>query len=50
MFDSLDEQIRKDENKVSSPTQRYVMYALYLVGGLAVFGGLIYAVHMMSGT
>ena len=45
MFDSLDEQIRKDENKSSTVGQRMLRYALYAVAGLAVAVGLIYGIH-----
>jgi len=31
MFDSLDEQIRKDENRVSTSGQRMMRYALYVI-------------------
>jgi hypothetical protein len=45
MFDSLDEQIRKDEAKVHSPQERIMMYALYLVAAIVVFGGLYFGMH-----
>jgi hypothetical protein len=48
MFDSLDEQIRKDEDRTSTSTSRMVRYALYLLVGALVFGGLIAGVHFMS--
>jgi hypothetical protein len=48
MFDSLDEQMRKDENKIHSPKERIMMYALYLAAALVVFGGLYYGVHYLS--
>ena len=31
MFDSLDEQIRKDEDRTSTSKQRMIRYALYAV-------------------
>jgi hypothetical protein len=46
MFDSLDEQIRKDENRVSTSTGRMIRYALYVLAAVVVFGGLILGVHM----
>jgi hypothetical protein len=48
MFDSLDEQIRKDEDRVSTSKERMVRYALYLLAGAIVFGGLLAGVHFMS--
>ena len=48
MFDSLEEQMRKDEDRVSTRTRRMMRYGLYVVAALAVFGGLIYAVHLMG--
>ncbi len=48
MFDSLDDQMRKDEDRVSSPKERMMRWALYvLVAGL-VMGGLIVGVHYMG--
>jgi hypothetical protein len=46
MFDSLEEQMAKDENKVSTSKQRMVRYALYVLAGVVIFGGLIYGVHL----
>jgi len=46
MFDSLDEQIRKDEDRTSTSKQRMMKYALYAVIGALIFGGLIYGVHL----
>ena len=45
MFDSLDEQIRKDEDRVTSSGGRMMRYALYALVGAAVFGALILGVH-----
>lgn len=46
MFDSLEEQIRKDEDRTSTSKQRMVRYALYALAGVVIFGGLIYGVHL----
>lgn len=46
MFDSLDEQIRKDEQRVVSGTERMVRYALYVIAAIVIFGGLILGVHL----
>lgn len=48
MFDSLEEQIKKDEDRVHSGKERMVMYALYALAAVVVFGGIIFAVHSMS--
>ena len=48
MFDSLDEQIRKDEDKVSSSKERMMKYVLYFLAGALVFGGLLAGVHFMG--
>ena len=48
MFDSLDDQMRKDEDRVSSQKGRMMRWALYvLAAGLGV-GGLIFGVHVMN--
>ena len=48
MFESLDEQMKKDENRVTSVKERMMRYALYVLAAGLVFGGLIYGVHLMS--
>ena len=48
MFDSLDEQMKKDEAKASSPQERVMKYALYVAAALAVFGGLYYGMHFLG--
>jgi hypothetical protein len=48
MFDSLDDQIRKDDDKVSSSKERMVRWALYVLAAGIVFGGLIVGVHFMG--
>ncbi len=48
MFDSLDEQIRKDEDRVTSSSQRMMRYAIYVVAAAVVFGGLILGVHLLT--
>ena len=41
MFESLDEQMRKDEDRVTSSKQRMLRWALYALAGVVVIGGLI---------
>ncbi len=48
MFDSLDEQIAKDENRVSTPTQRAMKWMIYMLAGLVVFGGVFYGVSFLN--
>ncbi|HLG96525.1 MAG TPA: hypothetical protein VKX49_09485 [Bryobacteraceae bacterium] len=42
MFESLDEQIRSDEHKASSSTERLVRWVLIVVISVVVFGGVGY--------
>jgi hypothetical protein len=48
MFDSLDEQIKRDQNRTSSSKQRMMLYLLYALAGAIVFGGLIFGVHALT--
>lgn len=48
MFESLDEQMRKDEDKVSTSGGRMLRYALYLLAAVVVFAGLIFSVHLLG--
>jgi hypothetical protein len=50
MFESLDEQIKLDEHKSSSNTERIVRWALGIAIALIVFGGLYWGVHVMQGS
>jgi hypothetical protein len=47
MFDSLDEQIKKDDDRISTPKERWMKYAMYLAAALVVFGGLFYSMQKM---
>jgi hypothetical protein len=46
MFDSLDEQIKRDDDKVSSGKQRMLRYTLYALAGALVFGAVIWGVRL----
>jgi hypothetical protein len=46
MFDSLDEQIKKDEQRVISGKERAVRYTLYVIAAVVIFGGLVLGVHL----
>ena len=48
MFESLDEQIKKDDEKVTSTSGRMLRYALYVLAAAVVFGGLYLGVHLMG--
>jgi hypothetical protein len=48
MFDSLEDQIQKDENRVTTTGQRVMRYVLYVVAAAVVMGGVIFGVHMMN--
>jgi len=49
MFDSLDEQIRKDEDRVAGGHgARMMKYALYAVVGLGVIGAVFAGIHYMG--
>jgi hypothetical protein len=49
MFDSLDEQIRSDEHRATSNSERMVRWILVALVSIAVFGGLYLAVHFLQG-
>jgi hypothetical protein len=48
MFDSLEDQMLKDENRTTTSKQRMVRYAIYALAAVLIFGGLIYGVHLGS--
>lgn len=48
MFDSLDEQIRKDEAREMTNNQRMMRYAIYVLAAIIIFGGLITAVVWLT--
>jgi hypothetical protein len=48
MFDSLDEQMKKDINKESTPQQRMLMWVVIVVASILVFGGLYFGVRLIS--
>jgi len=49
MFESLDEQIRLDEHKSSTNTERVLRILLGIAIALIVFGALYWGVHTMQG-
>jgi len=42
MFESLDQQIKLDEHKASSNTERLIRWGLIIVVSVVVFGGVGY--------
>jgi len=48
MFDSLEDQMKQDEQKESTPTERYIRWAVIAVVSVLLFGGLIYGVRMLE--
>ena len=48
MFDSLDEQMAKDENKVSSAGGRIIRWLIYVAVAVLIFGGLIVGVRSLG--
>jgi len=48
MFDSLEERMKQDEDRISTRKERIMRYAFYVLIALLLFGGLIFAIHLMS--
>jgi hypothetical protein len=48
MFDSLDEQMRKDDDKLGSSKERMMKWALYVIAAGIVFGSVIVGVHYIN--
>jgi hypothetical protein len=48
MFDSLDEQMKKDDKRMVSNRERMMRWAIVAIGSVVVFGALILGVHLMS--
>jgi hypothetical protein len=48
MFDSLEEQMKRDEDRVSTRKGRIMRYLLYVLVAALLFGGLIFAIHLTS--
>ena len=48
MFDTLDDQIKKDLDKQSTPKQRMLMYLVIIVAAVLLFGGLYFGVRMID--
>jgi len=48
MFDSLDEQMKKDMNKETTPRQRMLMWVVIVLASIVIFGGLYFGVRLIS--
>ena len=48
MFESLDDTIRQDEQKASTPRQRYFKWILSGIVAVVVFGGLYMGVRLLE--
>ena len=48
MFDSLDEQIKSDEHRMTTNSERMLRWFLVVLVSVLVFGGLYLAVHLME--
>jgi len=48
MFDSLEQQMKHNEDRVGTSRGRMMRYRLYALAGVVVIGGLIYAVHLIG--
>jgi hypothetical protein len=48
MFDSLDDQIKHDINRESTPRERWVRYGVIAVVSVVLFGGLMWTVQALS--
>jgi hypothetical protein len=48
MFDSLDEQMKKDLDRESTKKQRLLLYLVVAVASILLFGGLYYGVRLIE--
>jgi hypothetical protein len=48
MFDSLDDQMKKDMDKETSPRQRMLMWVVIVLASILIFGGLYFGVRLIS--
>ena len=48
MFDSLDDQMKKDDAATTTPTQKYIRYAAVFVTSIVLFGGLYLGVQLLD--
>lgn len=48
MFDSLDEQMKKDLNAESTSTERMIRYVAVAITSVLLFGGLYFGVRLLD--
>ena len=48
MFNSLDEQMKRDEAKTSNPRERWFRYASIAIVSILVFGGLYAGIMLLE--
>jgi hypothetical protein len=48
MFDSLDDEITRDDQKASTPRERSLRYAAVLLISIALFGSLYFGILFME--
>jgi len=48
MFDSLDEQMRHDEQEATSKKERMMKWALVAVTSIILFGGLYFGIRLLE--
>ena len=48
MFESLDEQMKHDEQEATSPRERWIKWALVAVTSVVLFGGLYMGVRLLE--
>ncbi|MCC7154670.1 MAG: hypothetical protein IT161_08850 [Bryobacterales bacterium] len=48
MFESLDEQMKHDEEETTTPKEKYMKWVLVALVSLAVFGGLYMGVRVLG--
>ncbi len=48
MFDSLDDEIKRDEKATSTPGQRWLRYATVLLASIILFGGLYAGIRLLD--
>ncbi len=48
MFETLDDQIRKDTNAQSSKTERVLYWVGAVIATVLVLGGLVFGVHQLG--
>jgi hypothetical protein len=48
MFESLDDEMRRDEKKASTPRERLLLYAGVVAATTLVFAGLYLSIHLLQ--